>query len=46
MAEVNSPENESNKMSTLLPLSRIRTIMKQCPDTKAIAHEGLFLIAR
>lgn len=49
MAEENGVHEsgrEENKCLTLLPLSRIKNIMKQCPDINAISSESLFIITR
>ncbi|XP_063685432.1 uncharacterized protein LOC134819414 [Bolinopsis microptera] len=49
MAEENGVHElsrEENKCLTLLPLSRIKNIMKQCPDINAISQESLFIITR
>ncbi|KAK3088823.1 hypothetical protein FSP39_024203 [Pinctada imbricata] len=39
-------ERDENKVQSVLPLSRIRTIMKSSPDTSSISNEALFLTGK
>lgn len=36
----------NNKKESLLPISRIKIIMKSSPDTENIGQDTLFLVAR
>ena len=39
-------EKENSDATCLLPISRIRTIMKSSPDVSNISQEALFMIAK
>lgn len=44
--EMDSKKNAVVKKETLLPINRIRIIMKSSPETENIGQDALFLVAR